>query len=86
MNISTVSVTSLVVQWLRLHSHCRGVDIQFLVRELRSHKQQGQKKKSVTFLINTFKEQVSKKTKKDVGGKLFFRPTSSLELALGVDQ
>ena len=46
----------------------------------------GPKKKSVTFLINTFKEQVSKKTKKDVGGKLFFRPTSSLELALGVDQ
>ena len=47
MKIFTVSVTSLVVQWLRLHSQCRGVDIQFLVRELRSHKQQGQKNKNL---------------------------------------
>ena len=44
MKISAVSVTSLVVQWLRLHSQYKGVDFQFLVRELRLHKQQGQKK------------------------------------------
>ena len=53
MKSSPVSATSLVVQWLRLpfpkkkkkkkkdcHSQCRGVDFQFLVRELRSQKQQ----------------------------------------------
>ena len=74
MKISAVSVTSLVVQWLRLHSQYKGVDFQFLVRELRSHKQQGQKKnkkkqkkKPVTFLINTFKEQVSTKQKRTWG-------------------
>ena len=37
--------TSLVVQWLRLHIPMQEVGVRSLVRQLRSHMRQGQKKK-----------------------------------------
>ena len=39
-------MTSLVVQWLRLHLPVQGVQVQSLVGELRSHMPQGQKTKT----------------------------------------
>ena len=37
---------SLVIQWLRLTFQCRGMQVQSLVKKLRSHKPWGQKKKT----------------------------------------
>ena len=54
-------MTSLVVQWFRLHLPVQGVQVQSLVGELRSHMPQGQKTKTqnrsniVTNLIKTLK-------------------------------
>ena len=39
--------TSLVVQWLRLHLPMQGMQVQFLVRELRSHMPQAKKPKHI---------------------------------------
>ena len=38
--------TSLAVQWLRFHLPMKGVQVQSLVGELRSHMPQGQKTKT----------------------------------------
>ena len=54
-------MTSLVVQWFRLHLPVQGEQVQSLVGELRSHMPQGQKTKTqnrsniVTNLIKTLK-------------------------------
>ena len=42
--------TSPVVLWLRLHLSMQGVQVQFLVRELRAHMPHGQKVKTKAVL------------------------------------
>ena len=43
--LNIITGTSLVVQWLRLYSPMQGVQVQFLVGELRPHTPRSQKKK-----------------------------------------
>ena len=64
-------MTSLVVQWFRLHLPVQGEQVQSLVGELRSHMPQGQKTKTqnrsniVTNSIKTLKWFTSKKSSKE---------------------
>ena len=47
MKTASTGGTSLVVQWLGLHLPKQGMQVQTLLRELRSHKPHGQKKQNI---------------------------------------